>query len=51
MAQNPSPIPLICVARLRERAIGQEQDLAPHFTYPGIVDFDNYSPRGSQRLA
>ncbi len=45
MAQTPSPIPLLCIGRLREVGETLEQSLAPHYTFPGIIDFANYSPQ------
>ena len=43
MTQNP--IPLICVGRLRKVAESQEQLLARHFAYSGIIDLENFSPQ------
>lgn len=45
IAQNSLPLPLICVGRLRELAISLEQSLAPYFTFPGVIDLDNFSPQ------
>ena len=44
MAQSDSPIPLICIGRTRGLSLELEQSVAPHFTYPAIIDFPNYSP-------
>ncbi len=43
MAQNSPPLPLICIGRLRKVAESQEQLVAPHFSYTGIIDLENFS--------
>ena len=44
MANETSPIPLICFAVHRDRAEKMEKSLSSHFAYPAIVtDFGNLS--------
>ena len=43
MSQTSTPIHLVCVGRHRELAEKLEVQLRPHFAYPALLDFDNYS--------
>ena len=50
MSQPSPPIPLLCIGRHRDLAIKMASGLSPHFSYPAIVDFENYSPQTVRAL-
>lgn len=44
------PIPLVCVGRFRSMALKLLQGIQPHFAFPAIIDFENYSPQNVRLL-
>ncbi|KAK5011687.1 hypothetical protein LTR28_008626, partial [Elasticomyces elasticus] len=45
MAQTPSPVPLLAIGRFRKVAVEHGHSIAPHSTFPGIIDVDSYTPQ------